>query len=251
MVERFKRKTLDRIWDYNNILVLTGAGISAESGIKTFRDANGLWENHRIDEVASPKGFERDPELVHRFYNARRVQMGLAKPNAAHIALARFERKFTETAGKTFRIVTQNVDDLHERAGSVFVHHMHGQLGQVRCIKTGTVFSRVSDLSTADRCGCCNQPGSLRPHICWFGEVPFKLQDIYAWTRECDLFVAIGTSGHVWPANGLVDLATDYQAETVEINLKRTVSASRFDHGYYGSATEEVQYFFEQMVEGL
>jgi NAD-dependent deacetylase len=246
---------------YKNIVVLTGAGISAESGIATFRDSNGLWENHKVEDVASPEGYRRNPVLVQRFYNARRSQLledGI-KPNAAHEALALFEKR--HKGG--FVVITQNVDDLHERAGSKNVLHMHGELFKKRCEACGKVSAVIDKISVEDKCNGCGVFGKLRPHIVWFGEMPFDLDKCYHLLHLCDLFVAIGTSGHVYPAADFVNVARNgyeenadpmaiitpkkVHAKTVEINLVRTVEANNFDEGFYGSATEEVPLFFESL----
>ena len=186
---------------YQSIVILTGAGISAESGIATFRASDGLWENHRIEDVASPEGFVRDPELVQHFYNLRRQQLlsDEVAENAAHIALAKLEQDF---AGE-FLLVTQNIDDLHERAGNKKIIHMHGELLKTRCKVTQRLFECKQAVSVEDKCPCCDQPGNLRPHVVWFGEMPLCMDEITAKLMHCDLFVAIGTSGNVYPAAGV------------------------------------------------
>jgi len=170
---------------YQSIVVLTGAGISAESGIKTFRASDGLWENHRIEDVASPEGFTRDPKLVHQFYNARRQQLlsDAVKENTAHIALAKLERDFTGD----FLLVTQNIDDLHERGGSKNVLHMHGEILKSRCKKTNLIYDCKEDIHIETPCPCCNEVGNLRPHIVWFGEMPLYMDEIYSAISQCDL----------------------------------------------------------------
>nr|WP_324682107.1 Sir2 family NAD+-dependent deacetylase [Bibersteinia trehalosi] len=180
------------------IVVLTGAGISAESGIRTFRAEDGLWENHRVEDVATPEGYKRDPELVQRFYNERRRKLfdPEVQPNAAHLALAKLEEKL----GENLLIVTQNVDNLHERAGSRNVIHMHGELLKVRCPNKGTVYDWQGDVKDEDRCTCCQIPRKLRPHIVWFEEMPLEMDRIYSALMECDIFISIGTSGNVYPA---------------------------------------------------
>jgi NAD-dependent deacetylase len=175
------------------VVVLTGAGISAESGIKTFRAADGLWEEHRVEDVATPEGFARDPALVQAFYNARRRQLQGPEiaPNAAHQALARLE----EALGDRFLLVTQNIDNLHERAGNRRVIHMHGELLKVRCSWSGQVLEWTGDVTAEDKCHCCQFPAPLRPHVVWFGEMPLDMDEIYSALAECDIFIAIGTSG--------------------------------------------------------
>ncbi len=194
------------------IVVLTGAGISAESGIQTFRAADGLWENHRVEDVASPEGFKRNPGLVQRFYNERRrklLEPGIS-PNDGHLALARLEREFKGD----FLLVTQNIDDLHERAGSKNLIHMHGELFKVRCLDSEKIFVWKEDITPASACPCCGKSGVLRPHIVWFGEMPLFMDRISAALEECDLFLSIGTSGNVYPAAGFVRIAAEAGART-------------------------------------
>ncbi len=221
-----------------SIVILTGAGISAESGIKTFRASDDLWEDHRIEDVASTEGFVRDPVLVQQFYNARRQQLLSAEieENSAHIALAQLEKEFSGGV----MLITQNIDNLHERAGSQHVYHMHGELLKKRCQRTEIVYDCMDDISVNDRCDCCSLSGNLRPHIVWFGEMPFYMDEIYTALEQCDLFVAIGTSGHVYPAAGFVEMAANSGATTLEINLERSKIASNFEHGMYGLASEQV-----------
>lgn len=229
-----------------SVVVLTGAGISAESGIRTFRASDGLWEDHRIEDVASPEGFARNPQLVYNFYNQRRRQLLSPRigPNPAHSALARFEHEILEAGGE-FLLVTQNVDNLHERAGSQALHHMHGELLKSRCVRSGLVFDWQTDLNTDSRCRCCNTAGSLRPHIVWFGEIPLHMTAIEEALVRCDLFVAIGTSGNVYPAAGFHSLARQAGAHTVEINLEDT--GSGFDELVAGPASAVVPAFFESL----
>jgi NAD-dependent deacetylase len=230
---------------YHSIVVLTGAGISAESGIKTFRDSNGLWENHRIEDVCTPEGFMRNPALVQKFYNARRRQLVQeAHPNPAHVALADFEKVFPGN----FTLVTQNVDNLHERAGSRNPLHMHGELLKARCAISGTIFPWSEDIETTSVCPCCNQAGALRPHIVWFGEIPLQMEEIETALAQCDLFVAIGTSGQVYPAAGFVQLAEAYGAHTVELNLEPSLGRNLFTKGYYGPASVTVPQFFHSLL---
>lgn len=222
----------------NSIVILTGAGISAESGIATFRASDGLWENHRVEDVASPEGFKRNPELVHQFYNQRRQQV-LSKdiqPNPAHLALAHLENNFSGN----YLLITQNIDNLHERAGSKNVLHMHGEILKQRCCISGDVYACEEDTNVGDLCACCNSAATLRPNIVWFGEMPFHLDEIYQALVECDLFVAIGTSGHVYPAAGFVEIASQSGAETMEINLQQSNIASAFSHARYGLASQQV-----------
>lgn len=232
---------------YRSIVVLTGAGVSAESGIDTFRDLGGLWEQHRVEDVASPEGFARDPALVHRFYNLRRRRLlsGEIHPNAAHEALARLEDAFP---GELL-LVTQNIDNLHERAGSRNLVHMHGELLKARCGVCETVRGVDNDLSTADDCPDCGAAGFLRPHVVWFGEMPMEMDRIVAHLERCDLFLSVGTSGHVYPAAGFVDIAAGAGARTVEINLERTGIASAFSESITGPASETVPGFVDQLLD--
>lgn len=227
-----------------SIVVLTGAGISAESGIKTFRAADGLWENHPVEEVATPEGFEANPQLVYEFYNQRRRQLlsDDVKPNSAHSFLAKFEHDFDGD----FLVVTQNVDNLHERAGSKNLLHMHGELLKMRCLNSQLVFDIAEDFNFDTNCRCCRSPGNLRPHIVWFGEMPFFMNKINQALESCDLFVAIGTSGNVYPASGFYQTAKIRRAHTVEINLEST--ASGFDEHIVGKASEAVPTYFEKLL---
>ena len=229
-----------------SIVVLTGAGISAESGIQTFRDNNGLWENYRVEEVASPEGFAADPVLVHRFYNLRRHRLlhGGTAPNPAHLALANLEREFPGE----FLLVTQNIDNLHERAGSVRPLHMHGEILKMRCSGSGQVYPIERDISVEDRCDCCNESGRLRPHVVWFGEMPMEMDRIYSALESCDLFISIGTSGNVYPAAGFVQIARASGAYTVEINLEPSAVGSAFHEHIYGLAGEKVPEFTDGLL---
>ena len=227
------------------VLVLTGAGISAESGIPTFRGADGLWEGHRFEEVATPEAFLRNPSLVQRFYNHRRRKLlsPAIQPNAAHRALAEFESKHADN----FLLVTQNIDDLHRRAGSQKVLPMHGELLKARCVDTGELFDWRTDLET-------DTPhpqhplrlGRLRPHVVWFGEMPLGMDLIAQAAREADLFVAIGTSAVVYPAAGIVRL-TRPNCHRVEINLADTPSSDQFAEVLRGRATELVPEFLSTL----
>ena len=230
---------------FSNIVVLTGAGISAESGLKTFRDNNGLWEGHRVEEVATPEAFERQPGLVYDFYNQRRRQLlsQEVRTNSAHRALAEFEQRFDGN----FLLVTQNVDDLHERAGSQNVLHMHGELLKSRCCYSEQVYSCVDDVTIDTQCRCCEPAQRLRPHIVWFGEIPLYMDKIYQALENADLFVAIGTSGQVYPAAGFVALANQAGAYTVELNLQPSAVESAFNECIQGPASAVVPPFFESI----
>lgn len=221
-----------------SIVVLTGAGVSAESGLKTFRDNDGLWEDHRIEDVCTPEAFKRDPTTVHRFYNARRAQLLTeAKPNSAHLALAEFANRFN---GK-FTLITQNVDNLHEQAGSKSVIHMHGELLKVRCCRTLSIYEWYEPINEDTLCPCCDRAGTLRPHIVWFGEIPFGMGTIETALIDCDLFIAIGTSGQVYPAAGFVNAARQYGARTLSINLE---PSPNFDENILGAAGNCVPEYF-------
>lgn len=230
----------------SNIVILTGAGISAESGIQTFRASDGLWHNHRIEDVATPEGFARDPALVHAFYNARRQQLHdtAVQPNAAHLALARLEREY---AGNVL-LVTQNVDNLHERAGSQNLIHMHGELNKIHCKRTQRVYHWVDDLGMDHVCQCCGKAGNLRPHIVWFGEVPLLMEEIYGALEHCGLFISIGTSGKVYPASGFVQVARQVGAKTVELNLDPSNTSSLFHQSFNGLASKIVPEFVEALL---
>ncbi len=230
-----------------SIVVLTGAGISAESGIRTFRASDGLWENHRIEDVASPEGFARNPQLVYDFYNERRQQLlsKAVRPNPAHSALARFEHEFTQKGGK-FLLVTQNVDNLHERAGSESVIHMHGELLKSRCVHSDLVFEQRASFDQHTPCRCCAVTGALRPHIVWFGEVPLAMSQIEDALSDCDMFLSVGTSGNVYPAAGFGQLASQAGARTVELNLEQT--GSSFDEHHYGRASALVPEFLAALA---
>jgi NAD-dependent deacetylase len=227
-----------------SIVILTGAGISAESGVSTFRDKDGIWARIDYREVATPEGFARDPEKVHAFYNTRRRDMEHVKPNAAHLALARLEQEFTGE----FLLVTQNIDNLHEQAGSRKLIHMHGEIYGIFCSECGARRYWREDLSTGLVCGQCGTRGSLRPDVVWFDERPYRLDEIYEALSRCDLFVAIGTSGTVHPAAGFVQEAKDAGAHTIHLNLEHSDGPSWFDEVRIGPATKLVPYFVEEML---
>lgn len=220
-----------------NIVILTGAGISAESGIKTFRDNGGLWENHRVEEVASAEGFKANPDLVYRFYNDRRRQL-LApelKPNDGHEAIAHLINTLSSKENITIQLITQNVDNLHERAGAKDVWHMHGELMKMRCQETGEVFESLESFDATTPCPCCQQQGNLRPHIVWFGEHPFYLDKAFSLLALCDLFISIGTSGHVYPAAQFVSMTPD-DCHRIEVNLEGTPVSHNFNEHITGAA---------------
>lgn len=229
-----------------SIVILTGAGISAESGIRTFRAADGLWEDHRVEDVATPEAFRRDPELVHRFYNARRRQLlsDEVQPNAAHQALARLEREWDGDV----LIVTQNIDDLHERGGSTNVLHMHGQLMQSWCLACDQRIHTDGDVDGSSTCTACNVTGRLRPDIVWFGEIPYEMARIERELSECQIFCSIGTSGVVYPAAGFVQFANYVGAHTIELNLEASLVESAFKESRQGPATEVVPSWVDSLL---
>ncbi len=230
-----------------NIVVLTGAGMSAESGVPTFRGVDGLWEGHRIEEVASPEGFAKNPLLVHRFYNMRRAALKTVEPNAGHLALARIE---SEWQGR-FLLVTQNVDDLHERAGSQKLIHMHGELTKVRCERCGAISVWREDLGTTTQCPSCGKAGGMRPHIVWFGEIPFELDTIVSALSNADLFLCIGTSGVVYPAAGFAQMAARRQGcRLIELNIDHTGISSHFHQHIHGSAAVELPKLIDSILRG-
>jgi NAD-dependent deacetylase len=219
------------------VFVLTGAGVSAESGLGTFRDPGGIWARFDPMKLATPEGFARDPAAVHAFYNARRRNLLGARPNAAHAALARL------AARAELFLCTQNIDDLHEQAGSPQVHHMHGELLRARCGACGWTGAWREDLDTGLPCPACGRAGGLRPDVVWFGEMPLGLEAIEAALERAELFVAIGTSGVVYPAAGYVAQARALGIETLELNLEPSDNAGQFDRARYGPASEIVPAF--------
>ena len=229
-----------------DIFILTGAGVSAESGIGTFRDPGGLWERHDPRKLATPEAFARDPGLVHRFYNWRRGVCRDAQPNAAHKALARLERVLA-ARGDRLMLVTQNVDDLHERAGSTVVA-MHGKHNEARCTLCQTVHPWTGDMTLETRCPTCALDGHMRPNIVWFGETPMHQGRIAAGLGAADLFVAIGTSGAVYPAAGYVEAARRAGIVTCELNLEPADNADLFDRAIYGKATDMVPRFVDELL---
>lgn len=217
------------------MVILTGAGVSAESGLGTFRDKGGLWTKYDLSEVATPEGFAKDPAKVHAFYNARRKNAAEAEPNAAHVALAEMQKAL----GARVMLVTQNVDDLHERAGATDVVHMHGALAGARCAACHHRYAAPLVMGMDDPCPACAEPAT-RPDIVWFGEMPEHMDDIYAALTQCSLFVAIGTSGTVYPAAGFAAEARAAGAETLELNSEPSAVASDFTDRRYGPASEVV-----------
>ncbi|QNM83645.1 NAD-dependent deacylase [Sphingomonas sabuli] len=230
--------------DIRNIVILTGAGISAESGVATFRGPDGLWEGHRVEDVATPEAFVRDPALVHKFYDARRSALAAVEPNAAHRALARLD---AEWPGELL-LVTQNVDDLHERAGSKRLIHMHGELKSGWCLRCNQRSAWNGAMGQGAECPACGTTGLVRPDIVWFGEIPYRMDEIESALQACDLFVSIGTSGAVYPAAGFVQTAHYCGAQTLEMNLDPSLGSYLFDEARVGPAGKLVPAWVEEML---
>ncbi|WP_404423458.1 NAD-dependent deacylase [Thalassospira australica] len=229
------------------IVILTGAGISKESGLHTFRDPDGIWARYDISEVATPEAFINNPDLVHHFYNDRRASLldPAVQPNTAHLALARLE---AEWPGDVL-LVTQNIDDLHDRAGSKNLIHMHGELLKIRCNHCDLLTNWSEPLDQGIPCPSCTKPGGLRPHVVWFGEMPLEMERIYTALANCGLFISIGTSGNVYPAAGFVQMAREEAgAETVELNLEPSNGATSFEYSHYGAASEIVPSFVSSLI---
>ena len=229
---------------YERIVVLTGAGLSAESGIATFRDKGGIWSKYDVREVATPQGYARNPLLVHEFYNMRRRDHRQAKPNAAHFVLARLEREHPGVL-----IVTQNVDALQEAAGSAKLIHMHGELLAALCARCEARHPWTEDLTIETVCPSCERDGCMRPDVVWFGEMPYRMDEIGAALEACDLFISIGTSGNVYPASGFVAEARGNGAHTVELNLEPSAGVSLFHEAIHGPATEIVPAYIERLLK--
>lgn len=238
--------------DFRRIVILTGAGVSAESGMGTFRDKDGIWTRHSLEDVATPEGFARNPRLVHDFYNARRRALRDAQPNAAHLALAQLEAA-VKSSGGDLMLVTQNVDNLHEKAGSRSLLHMHGELSRVMCATCGEKGAWDEDLFADTECWRCGSAGvkGLRPDVVWFGEMPYGMDDIYGRLSSCDLFVSIGTSGEVYPAAGFVREARMSGAHTIELNLEPSANHRDFGEGRYGPATQIVHEWTRDLIRRI
>ena len=234
-------RVLEHISATASIVILTGAGISKESGLATFRDPDGIWATVRIEDVATPDAFRRDPERVLEFYNVRREQLmdPSVMPNAAHKALGELEAFWP---GEVL-VVSQNIDDLHERGGTQNLIHMHGELGKSQCHHCGDVVGGLNDLRTDMTCAKCGESGGMRPHVVWFGEMPLHMERILAALERCGLFISIGTSGNVYPAAGFVQEARRAGAQTIELNLEESEGATLFHEARYGPATEVVPAF--------
>jgi NAD-dependent deacetylase len=231
--------------DLRNIVILTGAGVSAESGLATFRGSDGLWEGHRVEDVATPEAFERNPALVQAFYDARRARLNEVVPNAAHEALTRLDAEWTGD----LLIVTQNVDDLHERAGAKRLLHMHGELRSAWCLACDARMRWEADLGDHPPCPYCGAAGRMRPDIVWFGEMPYDMDRIDRALMGADLFVSIGTSGNVYPAAGFVQTARYVGAKTLEMNLEPSLGSFLFDESRTGPASALVPAWVAEMLE--
>jgi NAD-dependent deacetylase len=230
--------------DFQNIVILTGAGLSAESGLATFRDKDGIWAKYDYREVATPEGFRANPQLVHDFYNQRRRGLQGAAPNAAHLALARLEREHRGSV----TVVTQTIAHLHETAGSRNLIHMHGELLKALCALCGARHDWADDLDPKTPCPGCARKGGMRPDVVWFGEMPYEMDRIYEHLVRADLFLSIGTSGNVYPAAGFVAVARESGAHTVELNLEPSDGAGLFHEAIHGPATKVVPAYVERLV---
>ena len=230
-----------------NIVILTGAGISAESGLRTFRADDGLWEDHRVEDVATPQAFRRDPGLVQRFYDLRRENVLAAEPNPAHRALARLDEAWAKDDRGELLIVTQNIDDLHERAGAKRVLHMHGEVLSAWCLACDARHRWTGTLGDGPGCPACGE-AAMRPDIVWFGEMPYEMDRIFAALARADLFVSIGTSGAVYPAAGFVQQANSARARTLELNLERSQGSAWFDETRLGPASALVPAWVEEVL---
>ncbi|WP_274425076.1 NAD-dependent deacylase [Chelativorans sp. YIM 93263] len=230
----------------NAIVILTGAGVSAESGVDTFRDTGGIWSRYNLEEVATPEGFSANPTLVHEFYNGRRSQLSQVEPNATHFALARLER---EHEGEVL-LVTQNIDDLHERAGSKNLIHMHGEIAKALCAKCDARCEWREPLSAKVPCPSCGEAGGMRPDVVWFGEMPYQMERIYEALGQCGVFISIGTSGSVYPAAQFVQEAARAGAHTVELNLEPSENRLDFDEAIHGPASRVVPEYVELILKG-
>ena len=231
----------------NNIVILTGAGLSAESGLHTFRDKDGIWSKYDYRDVATPEGYRRNPQLVLNFYNERRRQNAHVQPNAAHFALARLEAEYPGGV----LVVTQNIDPLHEMAGAKNLIHMHGEIAKALCTACGSRHpTGQDDIVLGSVCPACASPGTLRPDVVWFGEMPYRMEEIYRALGNCDLFISIGTRGTVYPAASFVLEAAQAGAHTVELNLEPSEGIATFQEAIHGRATEIVPAYVEKLLKG-
>ena len=233
---------------YQNIVILTGAGISAESGIPVFRSETGLWEQERVEDVATYDGFLRDKTKVHEFYNKMRRSLLDKKPNPAHLALARLEKEYSKKYGANVNLVTQNIDDLNEKAGSEKIIHMHGRLKSILCEHCNKRYPFNDDSRIESECKFCHHK-SLRPDIVWFGEMPYQMDEIETLLSKCDLFLSIGTSGVVYPAAGFCQVARASGAACIEFNLSQSAVGSQFNCGIYGKASKTLPEFVSALID--
>ena len=240
-------KPLSMNKQYKNIVILTGAGISAESGLATFRSADGLWNNHRVEDVATIEAFYRNPDYVHAFYNEMRPELFAAKPNAAHLAITKLQKEYPADIS----VVTQNVDTLHEKAGNTNIYHIHGQINQIVCLNCGHVFETWGDVSSEDKCEQCGIAAMLKPNIVFFGENLLYMDKVDRLLAGCDLFISVGTSGVVYPAAGFVQIAKFGGAETVEFNLETTSNNYMFDRHITGPAGTTLPQFVDNLIKKL
>ncbi len=229
---------------YKSIVVLTGAGISAESGLATFRSSNGLWNNHRVEDVATIEAFQRNPEFVHDFYNQMKPELLAAKPNPAHLALTKLQDNYPAPVS----IITQNVDTLHEKAKSRNIYHIHGQINQAVCLNCGHILETWNDITTETVCPQCSVAGMMKPNIVFFGENLLYMDKVERLLASCDLFISVGTSGVVFPAAAFVQTAKLYGAETYEFNLEKTSNNFYFDHHIFGKAGETLPPFVDALL---
>ncbi len=230
---------------YHNIVILTGAGISAESGLATFRSSNGLWNNHKVEDVASIEGFQRNPALVHDFYNNLKTEIQKARPNPAHLAITKLQQQYSGTVS----IITQNVDTLHEKAGNKNVFHIHGQINQAVCLNCGHIIETFGDVDTETTCPACNIMGMMKPNIVFFGENLLCMDKVENLLRTCDLFISVGTSGVVFPAAAFVQTAKYYGADTCEFTLEPTANNFYFDRHIYGPAGQTLPQFIDNLIK--
>jgi len=230
---------------YKNIFILTGAGISAESGLSTFRSENGLWNNHRVEDVATIEAYYRNQDFVHQFYNDMRPELFNAKPNPAHLAITKLQKEYP---ADNISVVTQNVDTLHEKAGNKNVYHIHGQINQAVCLNCGHILETWGDVDTETVCPHCEVMGMMKPNIVFFGENLLCMDVVERQLRQCDLFISIGTSGVVFPAAGFVQTAKYYGADTMEFTLEATANNYLFDKHIYGKAGETFPKFVEELL---
>lgn len=232
---------------YKHIVFLSGAGISAESGLSTFRSENGLWNNHRVEDVATIEAYLRNPDYVHQFYNDMRPELFKAEPNQAHLAITELQNNYPAQID----VVTQNVDTLHEKAGNQNVYHIHGQINQIVCMNCGHVFETWGDITSEDKCKNCQTIGMLKPNIVFFGENLLYMNKVDSMLKSCDLFISVGTSGVVYPAAGFVQIAKMFGADTIELNMEKTSNNLLFDRHIYGPAGTTLPALVKKFLDGM